>query len=170
MFCLPHAGGSASVYAPWVRLAAPVSLEFVPVELPGRAGRLAEPMITDMARLVETLEYALLPETTEPFAIFGHSMGALVGYELVRRLVERGAPQPECLIVSGSGPPGSNEPLQAGELTDAALVDWIVRLGGTSQKFSPTPSCLASCCRRSGPISRCSRDTWPRGPQCFPCP
>ena len=104
LFCLPYAGGSAAIYRTWVG-AAPPALRVVPVELPGRGRRFAEPPFTDIAALVEPLAQALLPLAQQPFALFGHSMGALIGFELARRLQRGAAPMPARLFVSGSPAP-----------------------------------------------------------------
>jgi medium-chain acyl-[acyl-carrier-protein] hydrolase len=141
VFCLPHAGGSASLYTPWTRVGWPEDLEFVPVELPGHPGRMAEPMPADMPDLIDSLLDSLRPRITEPFAIFGHSMGALVGYELARRLADTGW-RPECLIVSGTGPPGVAAPVPAGDWTDGELARWLIRLGGTPLEVFAQPDLL----------------------------
>jgi medium-chain acyl-[acyl-carrier-protein] hydrolase len=140
VLCLPHAGGSVGAYGPWVKAGAP-ELEFIPVHLPCRPGRLTDPMPADMQRLITDLLRDLEPWLSEPFALFGHSMGGLVAYELARKLVATGA-QPECLIVSGTGPPHTAEPVAVTGMNDTVLVDWLMDLGGTPAEVLSHPDLL----------------------------
>lgn len=75
------------------------------VQLPGRENRLREPAYTTFPRLIDATFKALLPYLDAPFALFGHSMGALVAFELTRRLDAEGAPAPLHLFVSGHRAP-----------------------------------------------------------------
>jgi surfactin synthase thioesterase subunit len=104
LFCLPHAGGGAAAYYRWVEKLAP-EVAVCPVRLPGRESRAAEPPFTRMAPLVEALAEAIGPFTAHPFALFGHSMGAGVAFELARELRQRGRPLPLRLLVSGARAP-----------------------------------------------------------------
>ncbi len=85
LVCLPHAGGSASFYRRWAQhLDCDVELQIV--QYPGREERVNEPFLTDPGKLVEAVTGAVL-ETARPdveTVLFGHSMGALIGYETVR--------------------------------------------------------------------------------------
>ena len=75
LFCLPYAGGSASVFRDWPdRL--PKSVEVCAIQLPGRETRLSEPAFTRLHPLVQELAQALLPSLDRPFAFFGYSVGA----------------------------------------------------------------------------------------------
>jgi medium-chain acyl-[acyl-carrier-protein] hydrolase len=140
VLCLPHAGGSVGVYGPWLKAGAP-ELEVIPVHLPGRPGRLADPLPTDMQRLVSDLLRDLEPWLGEPFALFGHSMGGLIAYELARALLA-GGQRPECLIVSGTGPPDTADPVAVTEMDDTVLADWLMHLGGTPAEVLGHPDLL----------------------------
>lgn len=85
LFCLPHAGGDTWIFHEWHRLL-PSYVEICPIRLPGRGSRIAEAPFASVAPLVEALGDALRDALDRPFAIFGHSMGALIGYELARYL------------------------------------------------------------------------------------
>lgn len=104
LFCFPYAGGGASVFRRW-----PVSLqglaEVCPVLLPGREARFREPAFTRVESLVAALEAASFDLLDRPFAVFGHSMGALIAYEWCRLLERQRRIRPACLIISGSRPP-----------------------------------------------------------------
>jgi surfactin synthase thioesterase subunit len=91
LVCFPHAGGAASFYFPLSR-ALPPSVEAIVIQYPGRQDRRAEPCVDSIDELAETITEQLWPFTGEPMALFGHSMGALIGYEVARRLQRRGRP------------------------------------------------------------------------------
>lgn len=104
VFCLPFAGGGASFYRPWMQLA-PRTFAMVPVQPPGREDRLFEPSFESMPELVHAAADALTPFLRQPYALFGHSMGGMIAYELAQELRRRGAPQPAHLVVSGAPAP-----------------------------------------------------------------
>jgi medium-chain acyl-[acyl-carrier-protein] hydrolase len=104
LFCFPYSGAGAQIYYPWAEML-PKSLEVCPVQLPGRESRLSEPPFTQLAPLVKELVPAILPHLNKPFAFFGHSMGALVSFELARRLRREHGLSPVHLFVSGHGAP-----------------------------------------------------------------
>lgn len=85
LFCLPYAGGSASVFRDWPNRLPP-SIEVCAVQLPGRETRLKEPVFTRLGPLVQELARAVLPSLDRPVALFGHSVGALIAFELARHL------------------------------------------------------------------------------------
>ncbi len=80
------------------------------MELPGRGTRIKDAPFTRMEPLVEAIALALLPELDKPFAFFGHSMGALVSFELARLLRKRGDRQLSNLSISGRGAPQIPDP------------------------------------------------------------
>ena len=104
LVCFAHAGGSASSYAQWHR-AVPADVEVWAVQLPGRENRLSEAPYTHLATLVDNLLAPLAPLLEQPCVFFGHSLGALLAFELARQLRQRGLPQPQGLVVSGHRAP-----------------------------------------------------------------
>ncbi|MDT3395983.1 alpha/beta fold hydrolase [Streptomyces sp. B1866] len=104
LLCLPYAGGGASAYRGW-QAAAPRGLRVCPLEPPGRGRRLLEAPFTRLAPLVRSLTEDLAGVLDRPYALFGHSMGALIAFELARALRQRGLPPPVRLFVSGSAAP-----------------------------------------------------------------
>jgi medium-chain acyl-[acyl-carrier-protein] hydrolase len=104
VFCLPYAGGGATVFRSWNR-ELPPEIEAWPVQLPGRESRLTEAPFVRLPALIQALVSGLLPHLTMPFALFGHSMGALLAFELARELRARRAPPPERLLVSAHRAP-----------------------------------------------------------------
>ncbi len=103
LFCLPHAGGGAGSYRGWVAGLAP-AVEVLPVQLPGRETRFLERPYDSIEPLLAGLVAGIRPYLDRPFAFFGHSLGALVGFELARRLAQEGI-VPQHLFVSGYGAP-----------------------------------------------------------------
>lgn len=104
LVCFPFAGGGPAVFRDWPR-GLPPTIEVMAAQLPGRAARTREPALTRMGPLVEALVDALEPFLDRPFAFFGHCMGALVMFEVARRLRECGRPLPRHLFVSASPAP-----------------------------------------------------------------
>lgn len=104
LLCLPYAGGGTVEYRQWAQRA-PAGLQIVPVSLPGREARMREPAVRDMGELIAALAPAIEPLIDRPYAVFGHSMGAWVAYELVREIRRRGWPLPTRLFASGRRAP-----------------------------------------------------------------
>lgn len=103
LFAFPYAGVGASAYRAWFD-ALPPWIELVAVQPPGRETRLAEPAFADLNALVAAVAERVPPLLDRPFALFGHSMGALVAFELARGLQAAGV-VPERLIVSARRAP-----------------------------------------------------------------
>jgi len=131
LFCFPYAGGSAPAFRTWTA-GLPAKVEVCPVQLPGRGSRLSEPPFTRLAPLVETLAHVLSPLLDKPFAFFGHSLGALISFELARQLRRQYGVHPVRLFVSAASAPQippASAPLHA--LSDSALLKALCRLNGT---------------------------------------
>lgn len=99
LFCFHHAGGGASMFRAWADML-PDDISVYPVQLPGRESRRKESLVPHSGALVEMMADNLYPYLEQPFAFFGHSMGALVCFELARELRRRGWPLPRHLFVS----------------------------------------------------------------------
>jgi medium-chain acyl-[acyl-carrier-protein] hydrolase len=104
LFCVPHAGVGPSAYRQWID-SLPADIEVALVHLPGRESRLREAPYTQIEPLVNAAVTALRPYLDIPYAMFGHSMGALVAFELARRFEEDGQGAPRHLFVSGRRAP-----------------------------------------------------------------
>lgn len=139
LFCFPYSGAGASVYYKWADVL-PNTLEVCAVQLPGRETRLTEPLFNHLEPLTEELAAALLPALQGPFAFFGHSMGALISYELTRYLRRQGGPQPQHLLVSGhTAPqlPDREPPIHA--LPEPAFLEKLRELDGTPEAVLEHP-------------------------------
>lgn len=168
LLCLPYAGASATIYARW-RSRTPDWLEIAPVELPGRGARGDEPPVTDMRTLARRLAVELGPRLHQPYALFGHSLGALLAFELAHALRDAQAPAPLALFAGGSRAPGLRA--AAGDvqsLTDAELIERLRSLNGTPraalesaeimQCFLPVVRADFLMCDRYEPVTRPALD------------
>ena len=99
LFCIPFAGGSAYSYRDLQRHAAGV--RFVTLELPGRGRRFSVPLLTSLPEMVDDLFGQIRDRLESPYALYGHSLGACLGYLLVKRIICEGCPLPQRLFVSG---------------------------------------------------------------------
>jgi medium-chain acyl-[acyl-carrier-protein] hydrolase len=104
LFCFPFAGGNAQSFQAW-HSDLPPSIEVCPIELPGHGTRLREPLYRELDVLVNSMVTALIPYLDLPFAFFGHSMGALLAFELTRLLRRQYGLVPTHLFVSGRHAP-----------------------------------------------------------------
>jgi surfactin synthase thioesterase subunit len=126
LICLPHAGGGASSFHPLAALL-PREVEMLTVQLPGRESRLSEPPFRRMEPLIDALTDAIAPLLDRPYALFGHSMGALIAYELSRAFERKRLPLPRTTIVSGRRAPtvpNTEAPLH--RLSDDQFVEALV--------------------------------------------
>jgi len=134
LLCLPCAGASATMYLRWRRLL-PRWIRIVPVELPGRGSRLAERLVEDFDALVAQICAEQADALRGGFAIFGHSMGALLAYGMTRRLRSMGRALPLALLASGSAAPSQRDAERfAGKTDDASLTADLRKQGGTPEE------------------------------------
>lgn len=104
LFCFPYGGGGAAAFRTWQDLL-PSTIEVCPVQIPGREERLNEPCATRLVSLVETIAESLSTFLDKPFAFFGHSLGAMMAFQLARQLRKEQLAQPLHLFVSGRRAP-----------------------------------------------------------------
>ncbi|MFJ8311329.1 MULTISPECIES: thioesterase II family protein [unclassified Streptomyces] len=130
LYCFAHGGGSATEYLRWA--ADLPGVEVQAVQLPGRGSRFGEPGFASMEALVAAF-LAEVPLSRAPYAFFGHSLGALISYEITRALRAAGRPLPARLIVSGFPAPHhrherASDPLH--RLSDDELIERVARIHG----------------------------------------
>ncbi len=131
LFCFPFAGGGASAFRSWSGQL-PASLEVCPIHLPGREGRWKEEPIAYLETLTPQLVSAILPALNVPFVFFGHSMGALISWNVTCFLRKSGYPLPKQLFVAAHRAPylpNMREIKYA--LPDDELLAILERFGGT---------------------------------------
>ncbi len=113
LFCIPHAGGSAGYYTNFCTLF-PAAIRPRPLELAGRGRRCKEPLETGLDSIGRDLFSLILPVArTSPYALFGHSMGALLAFLCAVQAYENGVPLPQALFISACPPPADFPPSPA---------------------------------------------------------
>ncbi|MFJ4656780.1 thioesterase II family protein [Nocardia sp. NPDC088792] len=130
LVCLPHAGGSASFFQPVAR-ALTRTVDVLAVQYPGRQDRYAEPCIIDLRELAGHVFEAIKAWTDIPLALFGHSMGATVAFEVALRLEQELGVTPTVLFASGRRAPSQHrdEPVHLHD--DNSLIAELLSLNGT---------------------------------------
>jgi surfactin synthase thioesterase subunit len=142
LICLPHAGGSASYYFP---LSAALSPEFevYAVQYPGRQDRYKEPFVETIDDLADQVHAAVSTLPDVPTAFFGHSMGAVLAFEVVRRYEKLAGRQAVTVFASGSRAP-SHYGDEREHKDDADLVEVMRDLGGTDPRVLENPDLLVT--------------------------
>ena len=133
LFCFPYAGGSSLIFRTWSH-SLPTTVEVCPIELPGRGTQMKLPAFTQLQPLVQALAPVLIPHLDKPFAFFGHSMGALVCFELARLLRKEYGIIPTHLFVSARlAPQIANLKPPVHVLPDFEFKEELRRLNGTPE-------------------------------------
>lgn len=130
LVCLPYAGGSAVYFRP-VALALDPSVDVVAVQYPGRQDRRNETPLTEMGQLADRIHALLGRQPELPLTLFGHSMGALLAFELARR-AEADGRAPVRVFVSGRRAPSTHRDEAIHRRDDAGILDELRRMDGTA--------------------------------------
>ncbi len=134
LVCFPYAGAGPSIFNAW-KAHLPQNIEALAVHLPGRERRFSEPALTDLRVIVESITSAIEELPSCPFTLFGHSLGAMIAYEVACALESSGK-QPHLLIASGRHCPGTPSKTKAvSHLPDAEFVQAIAKYGGMSSEI-----------------------------------
>jgi medium-chain acyl-[acyl-carrier-protein] hydrolase len=140
LFCFPYAGAGTLPYRPWAD-ALPPEIEVCAIQLPGRESRFREAALTDVEPLISTLTGLLYPHRLDrPFAFYGHSLGALIAFELARNLIKYYNVAPAHLFVSARIAPhlaDSRPPIHL--LSEAEFKKTLRELGGTPPEVLDNP-------------------------------
>jgi surfactin synthase thioesterase subunit len=135
IFAFPYSGAGSLAYYQWAGLFRDSPFDFIGVQLPGRENRLRETPFTDLPSLLDDFLLAITPLLDKPFVFFGHSLGALIAFELCRSLRRRGLPLPRHLFVSAFRAPDLPNPnRELRHLEDAGFIDGIRAYGGTPEE------------------------------------
>jgi len=139
LFCFPYAGAGAWIYRAWSDLL-PDLVEVCGVELPGHGSRIHEPSCTRLVELARQTAAGLRPYLDVPFAVFGHSIGGLLGFEFARTLRREGSRFPNRLFVSAvAAPHVQDRANRTDKVTDGELIRTLVELGGTPREILEDP-------------------------------
>ena len=143
LVCFPYAGVGPSIYRPWLT-ALPAHIEARVIQLPGREGRWREPALTSLTEIADRVAQALVPHLQTPFAFYGHSLGALISFEVTRRLRASGGPLPRHLFLGahrGAQVPNPHPPIR--HFTDEAFIaETRKRYDGIPQAVLDNPELL----------------------------
>jgi len=144
LFCFPYAGGSAMIYHQWKR-GLGKHIELRPIELAGRGRRIADGTYQDLNEAVEDVFSLISEEIREaPYMFFGHSMGAIIAYELAQKIRKQQLPLPQHLFFSGKGALHINRPDEKMYhlFDDATFKKEVIGLGGTAPEFFEHPELM----------------------------
>ena len=139
LFCMPWAGGASYCYDFWQKT---VGIKVLPLEYPGHGTRLKETCASNFSALVQDCLYQIVEQHgREPFALFGHSMGALLAYECSRHL-QNSDYSPKHLFVSGMCAPSCWEKNCVPIREDENVIERIKLLGGVPTELMAHPELL----------------------------
>jgi len=142
LFCFPYAGGSAYGFRSWQRHFPP-DIDLCLVHLPGRGKRIGEQMFTRLRLLVQTIADLIMREPQPPYALFGHSMGALISFELARELRRRRFAAPQRLFLSGRGAPNvASREAPIFNLPEEAFIAEVRKFNGTPKGVFDHPETM----------------------------
>jgi surfactin synthase thioesterase subunit len=145
VICLPYAGGNKYSYKIFEHCA-PRHLVILPVEYPGRGARSKEPLVNNTMTLVDDVYSHILPviDAGIPYAIYGHSMGALIGWLLVRQIVKNAHRPPVHLFISGTPGPSarSRGVIKRHALEKTEFIKEVVSLNGSASEIFSDPELL----------------------------
>ncbi len=141
LFCFPFAGGSAAVFNPWRPLLSQ-HIELRAVELAGRGRRIREPLYSSIPDAVDDV-YSIIKDELDkgPYALFGHSMGSVIAFELTYKIRKNNLPEPIHIFFSGRGAPHmpTDQKKKYHLMPDAEFRLEMIELGGTAKEFFEHP-------------------------------
>lgn len=140
LYCLPYAGGSASLYRKWNSTISS-DIELIPLEPSGHGKRIREPLYKNFKEAVSDLKNRI--DTQSPYMIFGHSLGALLAINICRELENSQASPPSTLFISGAAPPHIyNSKEKIAGMSDSDFLNKVEAIGGTPPGFTDEPELL----------------------------
>lgn len=142
LFCFPYGGGAARAYRHWTRTLPP-EIDVCAIQLPGRGNRLRERPLTKMSLAVELVGKEIVSLLDRHYAFFGHSMGAILAFEVARLLRRGGHRGPTHLFVSGhKAPQLPNTGPFTYNLPDEKFIEELQRLNGTPVEVLEHPDMM----------------------------
>lgn len=134
LLCLPYAGGTANIYLPWKRYLNS-SIQLIPLELKGRGKRIFEPFYINFQEAVEDVYSIIRSEVDNSrYALYGHSMGSVLVYEVLKKIRENHLPSPINVFFSGRYPPHIEKNYNLHALSDQEFRKVVMGYGGTPRE------------------------------------
>lgn len=139
LICFPYAGATSVFYTKWKNDLN--GIKIIPVNLPGRGTRMSEPLCKTIEEMVDDLKKQVLEQVNqeESYAVYGHSMGTVLIYELLHELQEMGMPMPVHIFLSGKNPPHVSSEKTIHQLPDDEFLRQIILMGGMEDEFFKNP-------------------------------
>jgi medium-chain acyl-[acyl-carrier-protein] hydrolase len=141
IFCFPYAGGGASAFRPWGN-SLPPTVDLCPVQLPGRETRSKEPACPRIERLIGPLAESLRPYLEVPYAFFGYSMGALIAFDLARKLTSSGNGPSHVFLAARRGPRLPDPYPRSENFSTSEFIAHLKMFGGTPGAILDNPELL----------------------------
>lgn len=142
LFCFPYGGGNAVIFRQWQHYLVD-DIDVYPVQLPGRGMRMQEPSYQKLEPLIKEMATAFQPHLDRPYSLFGHSMGALIAFELARYLQKNFQSSPKHVIVSGFRAPHLPDPKPPiHKRSNRQFVEEIAKMNGTPKEILENPEYL----------------------------
>ncbi len=141
LLCFPYAGAGAGFFRSW-RRRDPSAVEVIPIQLPGREERFIESLFRDVHEAVDELAGPVLDSLAgrSQVVIFGHSLGAVLAFEMAHRIQAAGSPATGHLVVSGSPGPAVVRPDRATGLPDEEFLTRVLEFAGYSHPALADPA------------------------------
>ncbi|MDM8517363.1 alpha/beta fold hydrolase [Desulfobacterales bacterium HSG16] len=141
LFLLPFSGGGFHSYNDFLQYT-PSWLELIRVDLPGHGKRLCEPLLSDIHKITDDLVSQIRQDICHPYAIYGHSFGATLGYLLCRKIGSENLPDPVHLFVSGRIAPACIDAQVLHKLPGAAFLKGVLSYGGIPEQVLKEPELI----------------------------
>jgi len=139
LLCFPYAGATSVAFLKWKKYMKGINI--IPIDPPGRGRRIAEPLCKTINEMVDDVKVQVLPLISgeEEYAVYGHSMGSLLVFELLHELLRMGFPLPIHVFLSGKNPPHIPIEKPIHELKDDEFIEKVVAMGGMEARFFENP-------------------------------
>ncbi|WP_017496487.1 thioesterase II family protein [Flavobacterium sp. WG21] len=132
LFCFPFAGGSKYSFNLYLEYASE-NIQLIPFDYPGRGARINEILLSNIDEIVEDVFKSIKGQLNEQYAFYGHSMGSLVAYLLIKKLIKHNLPLPFYLFVSGAGGPSVLQPKERSTLPTDEFINELRTIGGSPE-------------------------------------
>ena len=139
LLCFPYAGASGVTFQRWNKYID--GIKIIAIDPPGRGRRLGEPLCNTIEEVIIDVKRQVMEKVNqeEEYAVYGHSMGCLLIYELLHEFLEMGFPMPVHVFLSGKNPPHILVDKPICQLSDDEFIEKVITMGGIDARFLETP-------------------------------